>query len=296
MSGNGFAKQFALWSRTYDDSPNPMLSLEERFLTRYCPSFAEGCAGCGLWDRKVAGAPGCVRPRSMTGIDFSPEMLDRARRKLGREAVLVMGNATSLPIAKCSLIRDCVVCCQLCRRVTELAAELRRVAGATAESTSPMFIPAQPTCNWKRGFREGGHDDEVSITSSVGKSSPASSRPSLKPSACLSRRLDLGTWNISHGRQAGGVLCCSRFTGHLYLELQPVRSRSTSFPGRCERTSLEFTGARVSLDAEASIHDRVQEGRIASIPLRTYDRNCTQANRRHWTRWLFVVSRVDQRA
>ncbi len=56
-----------------------------------------GC-GTGRWLKQLSEAA----PQSLTGVDFSPEMLDRAQRKLGRRALLAAGNATTLPVAASS--------------------------------------------------------------------------------------------------------------------------------------------------------------------------------------------------
>jgi cytosine/adenosine deaminase-related metal-dependent hydrolase len=72
----GQRKDFALWSQTYDESPNPLLALEERYLA---PLFGDvsgkrvldvGC-GTGRWLEPLAN----LSPGRLTGIDFSPEML-----------------------------------------------------------------------------------------------------------------------------------------------------------------------------------------------------------------------------
>src|ERR1700751_5776060 len=96
-------RQFALWSNDYDDSPNPMLSLEERFLAPLLPEISGkdildvGC-GTGRWLARLAE----LSPRSLTGIDFSAEMLARAKQKLAKGVRLAIGSATSLPVASAS--------------------------------------------------------------------------------------------------------------------------------------------------------------------------------------------------
>jgi len=151
-------EKFALWSKAYDDSPNPMLSLEERFLAPILPNLRGkdvvdvGC-GTGRWLERIAKS----LPRSMTGVDVSPEMLDRARQKLAREAVLIVGNATSLPIADMSA--DVVLVSFVASYVAELprfAAELRRVARRDSRIyISDLHPDTAAACNWKRTFGSG---------------------------------------------------------------------------------------------------------------------------------------------
>ena len=68
-------------------APNPMLSLEERFLAPILPKLRGqdvldvGC-GTGRWLEKMAKR----HATSLTGVDASPEMLERASEKLGRRA------------------------------------------------------------------------------------------------------------------------------------------------------------------------------------------------------------------
>src|SRR5580698_7997998 len=92
-------REFALWSRTYDEVPNPLLALEERLLTVLLPDLRHqdvldaGC-GTGRWLERLRR----YNPRSLTGVDFSAEMLTRARRKVAPRVVVKVGDATCLPI------------------------------------------------------------------------------------------------------------------------------------------------------------------------------------------------------
>src|SRR5215472_18984557 len=76
-------REFALWSQAYDASPNPLLELEERFLSAVLPEIRGkdvldvGC-GTGRWLTQLVK----LTPGSLTGVDASPEMLARARTKV----------------------------------------------------------------------------------------------------------------------------------------------------------------------------------------------------------------------
>ena len=70
---------FDTWAQVYDEQPNPLLALEQRFLTRMLPDVAgldvldAGC-GTGRWLQLLAPQ----RPASLLGVDISPQMLERA--------------------------------------------------------------------------------------------------------------------------------------------------------------------------------------------------------------------------
>ncbi len=121
-----------------------------------------GC-GTGRWLQQISEST----PQSLTGIDFSPEMLDRAQQKLGRRARLAVGNATSLPVASSSV--DVVLASFLASYVPDLdtlAHELRRVVKPGGKIYITDLHPETAvTCGWKRGFRNGRRQIEL-ITSS----------------------------------------------------------------------------------------------------------------------------------
>jgi cytosine/adenosine deaminase-related metal-dependent hydrolase/SAM-dependent methyltransferase len=87
------AEGYRLWANTYDDEPNPMLSLEQRILEPLLPPLVDldvvdlGC-GTGRWLKVLQGAGA----RSILGLDSSPEMLSVAESKLAGEANLVYAN------------------------------------------------------------------------------------------------------------------------------------------------------------------------------------------------------------
>ena len=100
---------YRLVSASYDDEPNPMLLLEQRFVERLLPPVARrnvvdlGC-GTGRWLARLAP----LKPASLTGIDISPEMLTQAGRKLDSQANLVLADCTSLLFHRSS---DALILC-----------------------------------------------------------------------------------------------------------------------------------------------------------------------------------------
>src|SRR6201997_4311753 len=75
---------FNIWAQVYDEQPNPLLTLEQRFLSQMLPDVRgldvldAGC-GTGRWLQLLA----AQHPASLLGVDTSPQMLQRASAKLG---------------------------------------------------------------------------------------------------------------------------------------------------------------------------------------------------------------------
>jgi ubiquinone/menaquinone biosynthesis C-methylase UbiE len=72
---------FDRWAEVYDEQANPLTALEERILLGLLPPLQGrdvldvGC-GTGRWLNRVA----ISEPRSLTGVDPSAAMLERAAR------------------------------------------------------------------------------------------------------------------------------------------------------------------------------------------------------------------------
>src|ERR1700746_2734958 len=121
---------FNIWVQVYDEQPNPLLALEQRFLSRMLPDIAGldvldvGC-GTGRWLQLLASQ----RPVSLVGVDTSPEMLQRASAKLGTKSTLHLGSCTALPVP--SAIADLILASFVLSyldSIEALAHELHRVA------------------------------------------------------------------------------------------------------------------------------------------------------------------------
>jgi cytosine/adenosine deaminase-related metal-dependent hydrolase/ubiquinone/menaquinone biosynthesis C-methylase UbiE len=147
---------FAAWAKVYDDLPNPLLALEERFLAQLIPDVRGldvveiGC-GTGRWLALLA----AQSPRSLLGIDSSPEMVKHAQRKLREHATVRLGDATSLPVR--DLSADVVLAPFVASYIFDLealAAEIGRIARNDAGIyLSDLHPETAAACNWTRAFK-----------------------------------------------------------------------------------------------------------------------------------------------
>ncbi len=155
---------FDTWAQVYDEQPNPLLSLEQRFLTRMLPDVSgldvldAGC-GTGRWLQFLASH----HPASLLGVDTSSEMLQRASAKLGTAATLRLGSCVALPVqnSAADLVLSSFVLSYL-ENVDTFARELYRVTrpGAMVFLTD-MHPDTAISCNWKRSFKANGTEEQV---------------------------------------------------------------------------------------------------------------------------------------
>lgn len=281
------SRQFTLWSGTYDQAPNPALSLEERFLT---PMLSRvdgrdvldvGC-GTGRWLERMDSRA----PKSLTGVDSSPEMLNRARRKLGRRAVLALGNATSLPIASSSV--DVVLASFVVSYVTDLdklAVELRRVtrAGGSVYITD-LHPETAAACHWKRAFRAG--EDHIEITTcgySLEQVRACFGDAGFEEQCLLEPPFGLPELEIFRSAAKLDAFGAAEGLPGIYvLQLRP-RSRVRVVNSRDESPTLRIARARIALDAELSVIGdvEIQDGNIASIITSRQGRSMAEASPSH---------------
>jgi cytosine/adenosine deaminase-related metal-dependent hydrolase/ubiquinone/menaquinone biosynthesis C-methylase UbiE len=155
---------FDAWAQVYDEQPNPLLTLEQRFLSRMLPDvngldvLDAGC-GTGRWLQLLAPH----RPASLVGVDTSTQMLQRAASKLGTTSMLRLGSCTALPVhnATADLVLASFVLSYL-DSVEAFAGELYRVTrpGATIFITD-MHPDTEILCNWKRSFKTNGVEEHL---------------------------------------------------------------------------------------------------------------------------------------
>jgi cytosine/adenosine deaminase-related metal-dependent hydrolase/ubiquinone/menaquinone biosynthesis C-methylase UbiE len=155
---------FDAWAQVYDEQPNPLLTLEQRFLSRMLPDVGGldvldvGC-GTGRWLQLLAPH----RPASLVGVDTSSQMLHRASSKLGATSTLHLGSCVALPIqnAAADLVLASFVLSYM-ESVEAFARELHRVTrpGATVFLTD-MHPDTAISCNWKRSFKANGSEERL---------------------------------------------------------------------------------------------------------------------------------------
>jgi cytosine/adenosine deaminase-related metal-dependent hydrolase/ubiquinone/menaquinone biosynthesis C-methylase UbiE len=146
---------FDSWAEVYDSQPNPLLSLEQRILNSLLPEVRgldvldAGC-GTGRWlqqlDRRA--------PRSLLGVDISPQMLKMASAKLGERGDLRLGSCDALPFG--NGVADVVLSSFVISYLDDLgsfAQEMDRVARpGTTIFLSDMHPETEAARNWKRSF------------------------------------------------------------------------------------------------------------------------------------------------
>jgi cytosine/adenosine deaminase-related metal-dependent hydrolase/SAM-dependent methyltransferase len=157
------AEGYRLWANTYDDEPNPMVSLEQRILGPLLPPLVDldvldlGC-GTGRWLKALQGAGA----RSLLGLDSSPEMLVLAQSKLAGVANLVCADCGSVSLEASSA--DVI----LANFVLSYVEDVVRLVGAASRALRPggsLFITdihpeTAAALNWRRGVpREEGFQE-----------------------------------------------------------------------------------------------------------------------------------------
>lgn len=129
MQTDPYSRISSAYERLMDPLNRPLHSL----IRRHHPAPAGTRIldiGCGT-GAQLAGYVG--EERRLTGIDLSPSMLERARRRLGPEADLRLGSATDLPFPPGSF--DQVLCSMV---LHEMPADMRlEVLGQVREVMAP---------------------------------------------------------------------------------------------------------------------------------------------------------------
>lgn len=154
---------YARWAPSYDETPNPLLALEERLLTPILNNFAHcsmvdlGC-GTGRWLQQLESAA----PRSLVGIDSSPAMLAEAAKKCLPSTALVRADCTATPLPACSA--DCALASFLLSYVKDLpgfAAEAARILRSCGTLIVSDLHPRTFSYGWRRTFKTTGDLFEI---------------------------------------------------------------------------------------------------------------------------------------
>ena len=152
---------YRLWANTYDDEPNPMLSLEQRILGPLLPSLVGmdvvdlGC-GTGRWLKALQGAG----TRSLLGLDSSPEMLVLAKSKLAGMADLLCADCGSVSLEANSA--DIILANFVLSYVEDVAGLAEAASRALRPGGSLFITDIHPetaaALNWRRGVPRENED------------------------------------------------------------------------------------------------------------------------------------------
>jgi cytosine/adenosine deaminase-related metal-dependent hydrolase/SAM-dependent methyltransferase len=147
---------YRAWARSYDTEPNPMLCLEKRFLKSLLPRVRGldvldlGC-GTARWMSTLAEE----QPRSLLGVDSSPEMLAIAKAKVGSAATFVCSDCTGLDLPKASA--DLILCSFLLSYIQDSSSFLKQISAVLRPGGSAFITDLHPETvarlNWRRTVR-----------------------------------------------------------------------------------------------------------------------------------------------
>jgi cytosine/adenosine deaminase-related metal-dependent hydrolase/SAM-dependent methyltransferase len=158
------ADGYRIWARSYDHELNPMLSLEKRFLEPLLPNVAGldvsdlGC-GTGRWLEILKDS----RPRSLFGVDSSPEMLRVARSKLGPAARFLKADCSSARLG--SACADLILCNFLLSYIEDASSFLTNARTMLRDGGSLFLTDLHPETaaklNWRRGVQLENEFSEI---------------------------------------------------------------------------------------------------------------------------------------
>jgi ubiquinone/menaquinone biosynthesis C-methylase UbiE len=161
--GEGYAR----WAASYDQNPNPLLALEERYLLPLLPKVSgervlDLACGTGRWLERLSSAG----PALGIGIDLSPAMLSVAGEKTAIRGRLARADCLKLPLRNTSF--DLAICSFALGHVgefTELAKECWRVLAGSADLFISELHPGAYHAGWRTGFRDQQGPLQIESTS-----------------------------------------------------------------------------------------------------------------------------------
>jgi ubiquinone/menaquinone biosynthesis C-methylase UbiE len=144
------------WAQSYDHSCNPILALEERYVSRIVPDLVEKNAldlacGTGRWLTRLLARSA----RIVVGLDLSAAMLRVAGKKTLIRGRLVQADSLQLPFR--SFAFDFVLCSFALNHIHSLdvlAEEIGRTMKLGGELLICEMHPEAYARGWRPGFRD----------------------------------------------------------------------------------------------------------------------------------------------
>lgn len=160
------ASVFSRWARVYDAQSNPLLLLEERKATPLLPAVRGGNVldvGCGTgrWLTHLE----ALHPVSLTGIDCSRVMLERAREKVLLTTKLEHGHTSALPGKDASF--TLVMASFLLSYVKDLQAFALECARIVRPGGWMLVSDMHPVTAAERGWKRSFHIDGTTVDIAV---------------------------------------------------------------------------------------------------------------------------------
>jgi malonyl-CoA O-methyltransferase len=116
------------WSEVYDADENPLILLEEKYMPALVGDVAGlqvADIGCGTGRQALRLAAAGAR---VTAVDFSQEMLNRARAKPGAEQVRFVQHDLAKPLPLETASFDRVLCCLVLDHIADVNSFFRELA------------------------------------------------------------------------------------------------------------------------------------------------------------------------
>jgi ubiquinone/menaquinone biosynthesis C-methylase UbiE len=158
---------YARWAASYDQTPNPLLALEERCLLPLLPDIAgkrvlDLACGTGRWLERLSAAD----PVLGIGIDLSPAMLRVAGEKTAIRGRLARADCLTLPLRDAAFdLAICSFALEHIGKFSELARECWRVLGEPSDLFISELHPAAYSAGWRTGFRDQQGALQIETTS-----------------------------------------------------------------------------------------------------------------------------------
>ena len=274
------SRAFDALAPSYDSLPNPLLALEQRYLERLLPSLHDrdvldvGC-GSGRWLTELARR----RPRGLTGLDLSREMLEVARQKKlpGVELLHRSCTGTGMPDGSVDLLLSSFVLSHvgdLPRAVSELTRIARPGCGLFISDIHPE---AQRKLGWKRAF----HDATGVIEFETHRRSPrqvAALFAGLGWDVTVSIIAEFGPPERAIFEAAARLSRFHEAAGHPAIYLLHLRKRDAARPEN-SGNRMSLAGARCALGPEESTAAslRICNGAIDRIVANGYAETCASS-------------------
>jgi ubiquinone/menaquinone biosynthesis C-methylase UbiE len=153
------------WAPTYDQTPNPLLNLEERNLATLLPDLRDKrildlACGTGRWLEKLS-----VQATGLgVGVDFSASMLRIADKKTAIRGRLARGDCQSLPFHASTF--DLVVCSFALGHIPDLGPLVRELERVTMPGADVLVSDLHSEAyarGWRTGFRDSRSAIEIDM-------------------------------------------------------------------------------------------------------------------------------------